>query len=103
MLRDGLLSPHSKLLPQNIRSDTPVVATDGNRNCKRCVSAVDVTVSFIFMIAMTKSGVFKDERDTIRRRVRHRDGRLLRGGIGLTTGLGWSDRCARRMLIVHIL
>lgn len=24
--------------------------------------------------------------------MRHRDGRLLRGGIGLTTGLGWSDR-----------
>lgn len=26
------------------------------------------------------------------RRTRHRDGQLLRGGIGLTTGLGWSDR-----------
>ena len=39
MLRDGLLSPHSKLLPQNIRSETPVVATDGNRNgCKRYIS-----------------------------------------------------------------
>ena len=41
---------------------------------------------------MTKSGLFKDARDTQRRRTRHRDGRLLRGGIGLTTGLGWSDR-----------
>lgn len=41
---------------------------------------------------MTKSGVMKDARDTPRRRVRHRDGRLLKGGIGLTTGLGWSDR-----------
>ncbi|KIM35048.1 hypothetical protein M413DRAFT_369576 [Hebeloma cylindrosporum] len=40
---------------------------------------------------MTKSGVTKDERDTPMRRVRHRDGKLLRGGIGLTTGLGWSD------------
>lgn len=40
---------------------------------------------------MTKSGIFKDERDTVKRRVRHRDGTLLRGGIGLTTGLGWSD------------
>jgi hypothetical protein len=40
----------------------------------------------------TKSGVFKDERDTVKRRHRHRDGKLLRGGIGLTTGLGWSDR-----------
>ena len=98
MLRDGLLSPHSKILPQNIRSDTPVVATDGNRHRKRCVSPVNVT-SLIFTTAITKSGVFKDERDTIRRRVRHRDGRLLRGGIGLTTGLGWSDRYAERMLI----
>jgi len=41
---------------------------------------------------MTKSGIIKDERDTPHRRVRHRDGKLLRGGIGLTTGLGWSDR-----------
>lgn len=76
MLRDGLLSPHSKLLPQNIGSDPPLVAMDGNRSV---------------VSAKTKSGVFKDERDTTRRRVRHRDGHLLRGGIGLTTGLGWSD------------
>ena len=40
---------------------------------------------------MTKSGLFKDERDTVRRRQRHRDGKLLREGLGLTTGLGWSD------------
>lgn len=40
---------------------------------------------------MTKSGIYKDQRDTVQRRVRHRDGKLLRGGIGLTTGLGWSD------------
>ena len=42
--------------------------------------------------ATAKTGIIKDERDTPMRRVRHRDGRLLRGGIGLTTGLGWSDR-----------
>jgi hypothetical protein len=35
---------------------------------------------------MTKSGVIKDERATPLR-----NGKLLRGGIGLTTGLGWSD------------
>ncbi|KAH9000601.1 hypothetical protein EDB86DRAFT_2904888 [Lactarius hatsudake] len=79
MLRDGMLSPHSKLLPQNTRADSLLVSTDGNRPGST-VSAVT-----------PKSGIFKDERDTIRRRVRHRDGRLLRGGIGLTTGLGWSD------------
>ena len=39
-----------------------------------------------------KTGLFKDKRDTTNRRTRHRDGRLLCGGIGLTTGLGWSDR-----------
>ncbi|KAI0252781.1 hypothetical protein BJV78DRAFT_268849 [Lactifluus subvellereus] len=78
MLREGMLSPHSKLLPQNIHADAPVVATDGSRHGSVSNS-------------MTKLGVFKDDRDTIRRRVRHRDGRLLRGGIGLTTGLGWSD------------
>jgi len=41
---------------------------------------------------MTKSGIIKDERDTPHRQVRHRDGKLLRGGIGLMTGLGWNDR-----------
>lgn len=41
---------------------------------------------------MTKSGLlYKDPRDTVRRRRRHRDGQLLRAGMGLTTGLGWSD------------
>lgn len=40
----------------------------------------------------TKSGLQKDPRDTERRRIRHKDGRLLRAGMGLTTGLGWSDR-----------
>lgn len=50
---------------------------------------------------MTKSGIFKDERDTVKRRVRHRDGRLLRGGIGLTTGLGWSDRSVLLNAIRH--
>ena len=44
-----------------------------------------------------KTGLFKDDRDTIKRRTRHRDGRLLRGGIGLTTGLGWSDRYANAL------
>lgn len=52
------------------------------------------TVLIIDILASTriKSGVLKDERDTPMRRVRHRDNKLLRGGIGLTTGLGWSDR-----------
>jgi hypothetical protein len=51
---------------------------------------------------MTKSGVAKDERHTSMCRVRHRDGKLLRGGIGLTTGLGWSDRCVG-FFLMHVL
>lgn len=51
--------------------------------CFRCAASM--------ASVMTKNGLFKDERDTDRRRRRHRDGRLLREGLGLTTGLGWSD------------
>ncbi|KAI0267329.1 hypothetical protein BC834DRAFT_968846 [Gloeopeniophorella convolvens] len=80
MLRDGMLSPHSKLLPQNTRAESPMILADGNR-----------PGSILSVASTTKSGVIKDERDTHQRRVRHRDGRLLKGGIGLTTGLGWSD------------
>ncbi|KAI0740055.1 hypothetical protein C8Q76DRAFT_185233 [Earliella scabrosa] len=40
---------------------------------------------------MTKSGIYRDPRDTQRRRNRHKDQTLLRAGMGLTTGLGWSD------------
>ncbi|KAI0324859.1 hypothetical protein GY45DRAFT_1375226 [Cubamyces sp. BRFM 1775] len=81
MVRDGLLSPHSKLV-QSSRNTTPLP-----NNRPGSVFSVASTVGSV----MTKSGLFKDERDTVKRRVRHRDGRLLAGGIGLTTGLGWSD------------
>ena len=50
---------------------------------------------------MTKSGIYRDPRDTERRRVRHRDQQLLRAGMGLTTGLGWSDRCAPARVRPH--
>ncbi|KAK7030707.1 ribosomal protein 60S [Favolaschia claudopus] len=73
MLHHGFLSPHSKLLAAS-RSLAPSPA------------------------ASPASSLFpnidhppRDTRDTPRRRVRHRDGKTLRGGIGLTTGLGWSD------------
>ncbi|EJF61904.1 hypothetical protein DICSQDRAFT_146709 [Dichomitus squalens LYAD-421 SS1] len=81
MVRDGLLSPNSKLVAAS-RNTTPL---PGNRPGS-CVSLASTVGSM-----MTKNGLFKDERDTIKRRVRHRDGKMLRGGIGLTTGLGWSD------------
>ncbi|KAI0738244.1 hypothetical protein C8Q80DRAFT_1292565 [Daedaleopsis nitida] len=81
MVRDGLLSPNSKLV-QSSRNTTPL---PGDR--PGSVFSVASAAGSI----MTKGGLFKDERDTVKRRVRHRDGKLLRGGIGLTTGLGWSD------------
>ncbi|OSC99636.1 hypothetical protein PYCCODRAFT_1446724 [Trametes coccinea BRFM310] len=81
MVRDGLLSPNSKLV-QSSRNTTPLP-----NDRPGSVFSVASTAASI----MTKSGLFKDERDTVKRRVRHRDGRLLAGGIGLTTGLGWSD------------
>lgn len=71
MLRHGLLSPHSKLFPQHDTNPRPD--------------------SIISSVSTTASGLPKDSRDTPMRRTRHRDGRLLKGGVGLTTGLGWSD------------
>ncbi|OSX58117.1 hypothetical protein POSPLADRAFT_1036279 [Postia placenta MAD-698-R-SB12] len=83
MLRHGLLSPNSKLLPQASRVGTPSLSNGRPGSLLSVASKVDSV--------MTKSGLYKDGRDTAKRRHRHRDGKLLRGGIGLTTGLGWSD------------
>lgn len=71
MVKHGLLSPNSKLLPK---------------------ASIERPGSVMSMVSvMTKSGLMKDDRDTPKRRHRHRDGKTLRGGLGLTTGLGWSD------------
>ncbi|PCH43215.1 hypothetical protein WOLCODRAFT_138243 [Wolfiporia cocos MD-104 SS10] len=86
MFRDGLLSPRSKLLPQGLSPELEEENTS-ELNRSRSVLSVASTAGSV----MTKSGVMKDPRDTMRRRLRHRDGQLLRAGMGLTTGLGWSD------------
>ncbi|KAI0077556.1 hypothetical protein K474DRAFT_1064242 [Panus rudis PR-1116 ss-1] len=98
MLREGMLSPNSKLLSQRSGAPSPVSGRPGSMFS---VASSSASPEFVFLpdwtdmpAVMTKSGIYKDERDTVHRRTRHRDGRLLRGGIGLTTGLGWSDRCA---------
>jgi hypothetical protein len=48
---------------------------------------------------MTRLGLYKDELDTTHRRLRHRDGRLLKGGIVLPTSgdeVIWrTKRCSR--------
>ncbi|KAF9059728.1 hypothetical protein BDP27DRAFT_1340881 [Rhodocollybia butyracea] len=90
MLRHGLLSPNSKLLPASSSVDSLSSFADGG-------GTADTTRpgSIMSMVSngsiQTKSGLYKDIRDTSSRRLRHKDGSLLRGGVGLTTGLGWSD------------
>jgi hypothetical protein len=86
MFRDGLLSPRSKLFAST-RSSSSLSEARPMSNASQTSLASMMTQDS----TMTKSGLYKDCRDTARRRTRHRDGRLLRGGIGLTTGLGWSD------------
>ncbi|KAI5833263.1 hypothetical protein K523DRAFT_233291 [Schizophyllum commune Tattone D] len=76
MLRDGVLSPNSKVLQQQ---EEDLVGSHGRGSVMSFTSAIST------------SSILKDTRDTPSRRVRHRDGKLLRGGLGLTTGLGWSD------------
>ncbi|KAK0469419.1 uncharacterized protein EV420DRAFT_32924 [Desarmillaria tabescens] len=91
MVKHGLLSPNSTLLPraQSMNSvDSLLMSEDG--------VMMDPRASMV-SVDTTKSSILKDNRDTPQRRVRHRDGRLLRGGIGLTTGLGWSDRRRRAL------
>lgn len=86
MLRHGMLSPNSKLLPQ--------LEADPMRLSILSSSSYLSNASNISLMSTTStcSKHPKDARDTPQRRVRHRDGKLLKGGIGLTTGLGWSDR-----------
>ncbi|PVF94315.1 hypothetical protein CPB86DRAFT_776700 [Serendipita vermifera] len=69
MLQAGLLSPHSKVL----RPPSPEMSSRDSLSSKH---GLKVPV---------------DKRNTDKRKRRHRDGKLLREGVGLTTGLGWSD------------
>ncbi|CAE6505144.1 unnamed protein product [Rhizoctonia solani] len=75
MLRAGLLSPRSTIITEALES-TPVPARNGKLSAKG--------------EALRARGekVWKAE---ARRKIRHRDGQNLRDGVGLTTGLGWSD------------
>lgn len=100
MVKHGMLSPNSKLLPAGTN---PFAMSFGE------VGASTASLSTTNSPASASTskgkggkggnGILKDERDTVKRRTRHRDGSLLRGGIGLTTGLGWSDRCVERFML----
>ncbi|CAE6474448.1 hypothetical protein ACGC1H_006201 [Rhizoctonia solani] len=72
MLRAGLLSPRSTIITESLEP-TPVATKLSARG-----------------EALRARGekVWKAE---TRRKIRHRDGQNLRDGVGLTTGLGWSD------------
>ncbi|KAF8128886.1 hypothetical protein EV363DRAFT_1400146 [Boletus edulis] len=85
MLRHGMLSPNSKLLPQPEVDPTRLSIMSG------LSSFSNGSNLSLMSTTSTCSKHPKDVRDTPQRRVRHRDGRTLMGGIGLTTGLGWSD------------
>jgi hypothetical protein len=91
----------TRLLSLSVTCPSPVPSTpDGRPGSILSISSnrsiflvLAIDVAQCLFLDVTKSGIMKDERDTPKRRVRHRDGKLLRGGIGLTTELGWSDRC----------
>ncbi|KAG8215979.1 hypothetical protein J3R82DRAFT_7964 [Butyriboletus roseoflavus] len=88
MLRHGMLSPNSKLLPPLEADPTRLSIMSGLSSSSYISNGSNVS---LMSTTSTCSKHPKDARDTVQRRVRHRDGKLLKGGIGLTTGLGWSD------------
>ncbi|KIM64690.1 hypothetical protein SCLCIDRAFT_615029 [Scleroderma citrinum Foug A] len=94
MLRHGMLSPNSKLLPQPSFGVDPTsrmsIVSDVSQLSSASFLSNASNLSLSSNIS-TSSKHLKDARDTPKRRTRHRDGKLLKGGIGLTTGLGWSD------------
>lgn len=71
MLRDGLLSPHSKLLPQNIVSDPPLVAMDGNRQGsvvsgkRMCLSLFMLTSRCLHLIQSRPNRAFSRTSETL--------------------------------------
>ncbi|KAG2339129.1 hypothetical protein BDR05DRAFT_968405 [Suillus weaverae] len=94
MVRHGLLSPNSKLLPSSPPDPSRLsIASNFSQASLQSNFSAFSNQSDASLVTNSSTGSKhpKDSRDTPSRRVRHRDGRLLRGGIGLTTGLGWSD------------
>ncbi|KAL0579885.1 hypothetical protein V5O48_002132 [Marasmius crinis-equi] len=90
LLRDGALSHKSKLLPPTSTSARSSV--DSLVSSKAVEDASQRPGSTISLQSIdSKASLLKDTRDTPVRRLRHKNQNLLRGGLGLTTGLGWSD------------
>ncbi|QRV84474.1 hypothetical protein RhiJN_12490 [Ceratobasidium sp. AG-Ba] len=75
MLRAGLLSPRSTIITELMETPQPTPSTSS-------LSARGEA------LRLKGEKVWKAES---KRKIRHRDGQNLRDGVGLTTGLGWSD------------
>ncbi len=101
MVKHGMLSPNSKLLPAGASPFAMSFGEAGSSTTSLSTTNPPVNASGSKGKGSkgAVNGILKDERDTVKRRTRHRDGSLLRGGIGLTTGLGWSDRCVERFMV----
>jgi hypothetical protein len=101
MFQHGLLSPWSKLFTATgtlsslmgdlAGVDTCSMSSASQTSLAPTHSAASITPNVSTASNMFKSGLYKGEQDTTRRRVHHCDGKLLRGGIGPTTGSGWSN------------
>ncbi|KAL4264258.1 hypothetical protein AB1N83_005719 [Pleurotus pulmonarius] len=93
MVKHGMLSPNSKLLPAGASPFAMSFGEAGSSTTSLSTTNPPANASGSKGKGSKSgvNGILKDERDTVKRRTRHRDGSLLRGGIGLTTGLGWSD------------
>jgi hypothetical protein len=93
MVRDGLLSRDCDPSPLDVVMAVLIMSPPLVSSPSFCL-LIQARLDILFPkgTTFTKSWIIKDERDILMRRVRHRDNRLLKGDIGLTTGLGWSDR-----------
>ena len=80
MVREGLISPNSKAVASLSRSASPAPSN--------------------YSFASNTTAFNPLERE--RRKLRHRNGRNLREGLGLTTGLGWSDSEDEELPTLHV-
>jgi hypothetical protein len=89
--RRTALAPREDIRCYSDFVDTRLMSSSAPTSLALAHSAASMTSSVSTASNMTKSGLSKGERDTTCRRLRHRDGKLLRDGIGPTTGFGQSN------------
>ncbi|RPD81333.1 hypothetical protein L226DRAFT_566117 [Lentinus tigrinus ALCF2SS1-7] len=84
MFRYSRLSPRSKLLPGGGTAILSMYVEDNEPGAGIRANSV-LSLASTAGSTTTKPGIYRDPRDTQRRRVRHRDQQLLHAG------MGWSD------------